>query len=299
MNRELVLAAQPERGATGDQQGQLRTGRQQRGQVGRGVDELFEVIQDQQHATSRQQGCEAVQRRTRGALACAKLLRDGGQDQRRIRDRRERDEGHAARKRALQRASDLDRQTRLTNAAGAGQGDEPHVAPAEQTTELAELQLAADERGGRDRHGRPERGTGGRRAGDARGGGARAVTSAPHVLGGLNKALRQQEREVVLEQRLELAQRREIFVRSVVVGANHVEQLLQAWFALRSRRLHVDQFWLAAGQAKLVFEAGELLVGCNPAVPLPVDPDEDVALGEVRAIQVARRMRTGPELEQS
>ena len=53
----------------------------------------------------------------------------------------------------------------------------------------------------------------------------------------------------------------------------------------------------ARGEAVLVLEARDLLVGRDPAVALAVDADEDVALREVGAVQLARRMRPRAELE--
>ena len=65
--------------------------------------------------------------------------------------------------------------------------------------------------------------------------------------------------------------------------------------------LHVDELrHLARGEAVLVLEAGDLLAGGDPAVLLPVDADEHVALrrgrrGRARAAgAAARRARTSP-----
>ena len=63
-------------------------------------------------------------------------------------------------------------------------------------------------------------------------------------------------------------------------------------------RLDVDELrHRCRGQVVLVLEAGDLLVGGDPAVAVAVDADEDVGLGEVRAVQRAGRVRAGAELE--
>ena len=51
------------------------------------------------------------------------------------------------------------------------------------------------------------------------------------------------------------------------------------------------------GEVVLVLEAGDLLVGRDPAVAVAVDADEDVALREVGAVELAGRVRAGAELE--
>jgi len=63
------------------------------------------------------------------------------------------------------------------------------------------------------------------------------------------------------------------------------------------RVLEVDQLGHVAGEEVLVLEAGHLFAGSDPAVAFPVDAEEDVALGEVGAVEVPRRMRAGAELE--
>ena len=66
----------------------------------------------------------------------------------------------------------------------------------------------------------------------------------------------------------------------------------------RRRRLDVDQLWASSPEQVLVLQAGDLHLRRDPAVALPVQPDEDVALRQVGAIQVARRMRPRAELEE-
>ena len=53
----------------------------------------------------------------------------------------------------------------------------------------------------------------------------------------------------------------------------------------------------ARGEVELVLEAGHLFAWRDPAVALGVDPDEHVALFQVGAIELARRVRACAELE--
>ena len=82
-----------------------------------------------------------------------------------------------------------------------------------------------------------------------------------------------------------------------VVGADAVDQLVQPLVAVLGC-LDVDELrHRRGGEVVLVFEAGDLLVGRDPAVAVAVDPDEDVGLGEVGAVQRAGRVGPGAELE--
>jgi hypothetical protein len=47
----------------------------------------------------------------------------------------------------------------------------------------------------------------------------------------------------------------------------------------------------------LILKAGDLLAWCHPAVLLAIDPDEHLALRQVRPIEITRRMRTRAEFE--
>ena len=76
-----------------------------------------------------------------------------------------------------------------------------------------------------------------------------------------------------------------------------LEELLELLLALRGRLLHVDEAWPAAAAPQLVLDPGELRARCDPAVALPVDADEDVALVEVGAIEVVRPVRPRTQLE--
>ncbi len=76
-------------------------------------------------------------------------------------------------------------------------------------------------------------------------------------------------------------------VGGVVVGLDAGDEGLEAFVAVVGC-LDVDEFrHRGGGEVVFVLEAGDLLVGGDPAVALPVDADEDVALLEVGAVEVA------------
>ena len=62
---------------------------------------------------------------------------------------------------------------------------------------------------------------------------------------------------------------------------------------------HVDEPRLPGRTQVLVLDPEDLGLRRNPSIALPVDPDEDMALLEVRAVEVLRRVRTSAELEQN
>ena len=85
-------------------------------------------------------------------------------------------------------------------------------------------------------------------------------------------------------------------VRRVVVVADPLEQLVEPLLPVLAA-LEVDELRDVGREVPLVLEARHLLARGDPAVLLPVDADEDVALLEVGAVQLARRMRPRAELE--
>ena len=90
---------------------------------------------------------------------------------------------------------------------------------------------------------------------------------------------------------------REGGVRRGVVVADPGQELAEALLALRGL-LQVDELrHVARGEPVLVLEAGDLVARRDPAVVLPVDADEDVALLQVGAVELLRRMRPSTELE--
>jgi hypothetical protein len=94
-HRELVLAADPERGAAGDERLEGGEGREEAGQQRRGGDDLLEVVEEEEEPAVADRRGELLLQAVAGHLAGAQRLGDGGEDQRRFADRAERDVGDA------------------------------------------------------------------------------------------------------------------------------------------------------------------------------------------------------------
>ena len=240
---------------------------------------MLHVVDHEQHVAPRQRGHELRLQALVTGLADADGSRDHAHDPTRRGHRfqsRERDLAPGC----GERLGDLDRQARLADAARAHDRDHPHPGRLQHLDEPLLLVAPPDERrvGGRNRQHRVHH----RRSGRP----ARRV-----------EPIGQQGGDVGDDQLAQLLGRGEAPVRAVVVAADAVEQILQARIPIGCGVLDVDQMRHVARQAVLVFEARDLLVGSDPAVALPVQPDEDVALGEVGAVQRARRMRPRAQLE--
>ena len=85
-------------------------------------------------------------------------------------------------------------------------------------------------------------------------------------------------------------------VRRGAGRADAVNQRRQAWLLVGSGTLQVQQHGLARGQAVLVFQARDVHPRGDPAVPLPVDTHEHLALRQVGPVHAARRVRAGTRL---
>jgi hypothetical protein len=174
----------------------------------------------------------------------------------------------------------LEGQPALADAAGARQGHQPQSLVGQQLGELIDGVVTADGRGQRDRR---------------HAGGALRVTGGD--VGARREPFGQQHHQVVLHQVGELVRRREPAIGRPVVDLDASEQLGQAGLALGRRVLDVQQLGQDRGAEVLVLQPGDRLVRRHPAVALPVDPHEHVALREVGAVQAAWRVGSGAELE--
>jgi hypothetical protein len=114
---------------------------------------------------------------------------------------------------------------------------------------------------------------------------------------GRAEALAEQDRQVVCNQNPELFRRREL-----PVGQAHVpdplEQLRQSRVTTGRRRLDVHQPRFVTGGDVLVLQPGDGLAGSDPAVLLPVDAQEDVALPQVGQVEILRGDGGVHQLEQ-
>jgi hypothetical protein len=125
-----MLAADAQHDSTCDQYPQSRATSEQIGDLGRRVEDLLEVVEDQQGWIVRQRGHHAIDQRLRPAFADAERLGDRRDEQVQVANRRQGDEGDG-REIKLERASNRNGQTRLAGAAGSGQGHQPDIRPAQ------------------------------------------------------------------------------------------------------------------------------------------------------------------------
>jgi hypothetical protein len=120
--------------------------RQERGQDRRGGDDLLEVVEQEEDPAAVDRGGKLLLQGVAGDLAGAERLGDRRQDQRLVGDGAERDEGDAVRERRRRPAGYLDRQPRLADAAGTGQGQQADVLALQEVEAGCDLSLAANER---------------------------------------------------------------------------------------------------------------------------------------------------------
>ena len=174
-------------------------------------------------------------------------------------------------------------ESRLADTARARQCQQFHVFALQQRTKLRELGFPSHER--------------------ARVGGKREPRWARRLVRAVVRGAREEgfahhECQVVGDETFEFIWVREALVRDLVTGADAVEHLVQPRFARWCRSFDVDELRLRAAEQVFVLETGHVHAGSDPAVALPVDRHEDVTLIEIRAIQVARRVRSRAELEE-
>jgi hypothetical protein len=274
---------------------------------------LLEVVEDEQDAAVVQRGDQLLRDRRVSRVVHAERLRDAIRDSLRIVHGGEVDEDGAVVEAGCSGPRDRDRAPALADPARADEGEQPR-AGVEHPAQRRHVGVAADEggEGGREAHGReqalgveagtPREGGGGH---PAFGAGVRPGigVAAGAVRDGedeaaLVEALGEEGGEVGLHQARELFRRLEVLVRCAVVVADAVEQRAEPGLPLRRRALDVEQArQIGRAEVVLVLEARDLLLRRDPAVPLPVQAEEDVALVEIGAVELARRMRAGAQLE--
>ncbi len=144
------LAGNVQRLAGGRQHPQLRRRPQQRRrQLGTGRDQVLAVVDDQQHLAVLRVLHQRLDDRAPRLLLHAEHRRDRLRHEPRVRHRRELDEPDAVGVVVDDLGADLQRQSRLADAAGAGQRQQPRRR--EESADLGELALAPDERGDLER----------------------------------------------------------------------------------------------------------------------------------------------------
>jgi hypothetical protein len=113
------------------------------------------------------------------------------------------------------------------------------------------------------------------------------------------EVLAEQHRQVIAYQPGQLSRRAESTVAYCALGPDPVEQAGQARLPVGRWSLDVQQLRQAARLVELLLKARDLHAGTYPAVALPVQPDEHIALLQVCPVQLPRRVRPGAQLEQN
>jgi hypothetical protein len=145
-DRVLVLAAQPKRLPTRDQHRELRAGREEVGDHGRGRQDLLEVVEQQQDRSRPQVLLDGVHDRAVIDVPHAEDLRDGRRHERRVRDRGQLDQEHPMLEVVQEVGGDLEAQARLPRPARPRERHEPR-AVLEQPADLGQLAFPPQQRG--------------------------------------------------------------------------------------------------------------------------------------------------------
>jgi hypothetical protein len=239
---------------------------------------VLHVVEHEKHLARGEVLPQGLGDRGVGAHRDSERLRNGGEHLLGVGERGEQDGDDTVRKSVDHTAGRLEGQSRLADPTRARERHEAHVPPAEQLLDRREVLRAPDEAADRGRD----------RDVPARDG--RSLAGEP---------LRDEQREVVAQEVGQLVRGLEASVGDAA-RSDSLEHALQPRIALTRGTLDVHElrYPRPSGELVLVLETGDLHSGGHPSVPLPVDPDEDVALLEVGAVQRPRWMRTRSELEE-
>jgi hypothetical protein len=111
------------------------------------------------------------------------------------------------------------------------------------------------------------------------------------------KALAQHYSKIIRQQPLQLPGRAELPVGHRPRRTDAVDHRRQSRLPVRSRMLQVQQHRLTSGQPELILQTRNLHPRTHPAIPLPIDADENLALLQIGPIHALRRMRPGAGLK--
>jgi hypothetical protein len=149
-HRVIALGPKPKHGAARCEDLEPGAAGQQLVEVGRDVNDLLEVVQHEQGGRFRELLDQDVQRRAHALDDHARRGGDARQHQLGLSDGLERYEHRPPRVAIVQLLAHRDRQPRLADAAGSGEGDQPDLRLREQFRDLDDVLLAPDQR--RRRH---------------------------------------------------------------------------------------------------------------------------------------------------
>ena len=279
-HRELVLTAEPQHHPAGHQPHHARSRPQQLSNHRSRPHHLLEVVQHQHQPPGVQVRLQVGdQRAARGAQP------QRGGDRRHHQlgrpDRAELNEPYPVLKTRTHPLRDLHREPAFPDSARAGEGDQAHTFGTHQVAHRRSVIVAAHKRRRRHRHRPCQR---------------RPVSGAVPRWRPL-EPLAQQHGQVVLDQALQLGGSRKVLVGHLTVIPDPGQQFRQPRLTLRRRRLHIDQPGQPRRQQVLILQPGNLLPRRDPAVALPVHAHEHLALRQVGAVYLPRRMRPGAQLE--
>ena len=282
-DRVFPLGPQPEHRTAGGQDRQLRAAGQQLAQVGRDLDHLLQVVQDQQPGAVAERLGQRLCRRARPRQVGARRPADGGQHQPGIGDRLQRHEHGARAEPAPQQLAYRHREPGLADPARPGQRHQPHPGLPEQIGHLADRPLPPEQRCRAHRQ-------------SARPAGARRRRRHGRGPAG-SEPLAQQHRQVIAYQPAQLGGSAEMPVGRRRLLPDPGQQISQPRLTIGRRRLDIQQPRQPTRQVELILQARDLRAGDELPVPLPVQADEHIAAGQIRPVHLGRRIRPGPCLE--
>ena len=284
-HRILPLGPQPQHRAAGGQDHHPRAAGQQLAQAGGGLDHLLQVVQDQQPRAITERLGQRLHRRARPGQVGPRHPADGGRDQPRVGDGLQWHEHRARAEPVLQPLAHRHRQPGLADPTRPGQRHQPRPGTLHQPSHLPDGPLPPQQR--RRAHRQRARPAGARPR--------RRSCHSPAASGG--EPLAQQHRQVITHQPAQLSGGAEgtVGLRRLLLDPR--QQISQPGLAIRRRRLDIQQPRQLTGQLELLLQARDPRAGDELAVPLPVQPDENIALRQVRPVQLGRRIRPGAKLE--
>src|SRR5215831_2521779 len=109
--------------------------------------------------------------------------------------------------------------------------------------------------------------------------------------------LAQQHRQIITHQPAQLGRSAEITVGGRGLLLDPGQQVSQARLAIGRRRLDIQQPGQPTRQLELLLQARDPRASGQLPVPLPVQPEEHIALRQVRTVHLGRRIRPGSRLE--
>ena len=117
-------------------------------------------------------------------------------------------------------------------------------------------------------------------------------------LGAGGEPLAHQQGQIVADQPAQLGRGPEVPVGVRALLLDPLQQAGQTGLAVRRRRLDIQQPRQPRGQLEFLLQPRALHARADPPITLPVQPDEDVALGQVGPVQLLGRIGPRPRLEQ-